>query len=413
MKILVTENQLDKILREDDVLLNVIKEQLDVASDRNQLVVLQQKINDLISNKAKEKAILDGISLKITPGKSGYTLQIGKEAGPMQRMATGVYALILKAGGQLSAAGIPMSSLMGEIEKIPEYKSLAEKHPEIKAQIQNGQIQGRVYADDQNQGFFKFTRQRALTDKKEMKYAIPIGQEYPFGEFFDRNKVNFKFPDGTFGVLESGYLTADLVATQIRLSAPAAQQVSPTIQISPMEFQDTFNFNDVEFKDVNATGQQIQAFVQQIKGYIQKYGQPFIEHFKLANPTIYGYASVDGDPNQEIVGEYKPCSGNKTRKDYDLCLSTERAKKIAELLNQELPELGDVFQFKGMGETTKWGPGWTAQSPTIPEKTAPNRRYVLGPIKPFTVTVQPQANQPAPAQPAQVNRPAAVPQTGV
>ena len=54
------------------------------------------------------------------------------------------------------------------------------------------------------------------------------------------------------------------------------------------------------------------------------------------------------------------------------------------MLNQYLPELGGAIKFKGLGETTKWGPGWTPQNPTIPEQTAPNRRYFLSGIKPFT-----------------------------
>ena len=68
-------------------------------------------------------------------------------------------------------------------------------------------------------------------------------------------------------------------------------------------------------------------------------------------PTIKGYASRDGDPAEQITGQYQPCGGNKTRADYDLCLSHERAKLIANILNKGLPELDGAFQFKGMGET--------------------------------------------------------------
>lgn len=388
MKILVTENQFKKILRTEDILSKVIKEELEVASDKNLVVVLQQKINDLISNKAKEKTILDGISLKVVPMNGGYTLQVGRKASVMKPMAKGVYALIVKAGGDFTAAEIPMSTIMGEVEKIAEYKSLVEKHPEIKAQVQSGKILGRVYADDNDQGFFKFTRQRTLPDKKEMKYAIQIGQEYPFGEFFERNKVDFKFPDGTFGTLETGNLVADLTSTQIKIAPPQTQEGTTPVQIKPLQLLDSFNITDAEFKDENTTNQQLQSFVQQVKGYVENYGPGFIEQFKAQNPMVLGYTSVDGDPNQAIVGEYKPCSGNRTRKEYDLCLSHERAKKIAEILNKELPELSNAFQPKGMGETTQWGPGWTPQSPTIPETTAANRRIVLNPIQPFTVTSQ-------------------------
>ena len=93
------------------------------------------------------------------------------------------------------------------------------------------------------------------------------------------------------------------------------------------------------------------------------------------------------DPNQAITGKYQPCSGNKTRKDYDLCLSQERSKVIADRLNKALPELGNAFKFKGMGETNHFnGVGWTKENPTIPDETAPNRAYTLSPIKPFMAT---------------------------
>ena len=127
-------------------------------------------------------------------------------------------------------------------------------------------------------------------------------------------------------------------------------------------------------------------FVQQMKSLIEKYGETFIKYIHSQSPTIIGYSSIDGDPAQQITGEYQPCSGNGTRQEYDLCLSQERAKKIAEMLNQSLPELEGAFKFKGMGETNQFGPGWTKENPTIPEQTAPNRRYVLTPIKPFTPT---------------------------
>ena len=126
------------------------------------------------------------------------------------------------------------------------------------------------------------------------------------------------------------------------------------------------------------------AFVQQMKTLIQQYGEQFVKFVQSQNPTVLAYSSIDGDPAQPINGGYQPCAGNKTRQEYDLCLSQERAKKIAEILNSQLPELGGAIKFKGMGETNQFGPGWTKDSPTIPEQTSPNRRYVLTQMAAFT-----------------------------
>jgi hypothetical protein len=180
----------------------------------------------------------------------------------------------------------------------------------------------------------------------------------------------------------------NLSSIPLRLTQAAAPTPEQPVSISTMAMGDLFTYDEVSFKDPAIVDQQLGKFVQEVKDIVAKYGQPFIDHFKSQAPTVLGYSSIDGDPNQEIRGAYQPCAGNKIRRDYDLCLSQERAKVIADELNKRLPELGGSIKFKGMGETTQWGPGWTKESPTIPEKTAPNRRYVLSPIKPFVGKAQ-------------------------
>jgi len=389
MRIIVSENQFRKIMGVEGVPSDVLLEQVAVASDQNALTIVQQAINTIISDPKKEKALLDGINLMLLKGKDTFILQIGEKKYPMNNVNQGIYTVIIPAGEAFSFSAIPMASFASEIEKIPEFKDLAARHPELKSQIQSGKVLGQLYTDKVNQGHFQLNIKRELLDRKEEKMAVPVSKPYPLGEFLQSNKVAFRLPGGLFAVLESGNLMADIVSTPLRIAAPPQKAYTAPINVQAMALADVFNFADVSFKDEARTSQQIQAFVGQIKQFIDKFGTPFIEHFKSQNPTIYGYSSVDGDPNQKIIGEYKPCSGYGTRKEYDLCLSTQRAKAIAEILNKELPELGGVFQFKGMGETTQWGPGWTPENPTVPEQTAPNRRYVLNPIKPYVSRGEP------------------------
>jgi hypothetical protein len=383
MKIIISEKQVKYILGSPDI----INEQNDVPTDNNTLIVLQNSINDLIDKKQKE--ILDTTTLRIVGNAQDLKMTIGKKSYDMKEMVRGVYAIVIPPNSTFPFDGSPMSTIMPEIEKINEYKILVEKHPEIKTQIEKGTIKGTVYTDEQNQGTFKFTVSRKLDDSADMKSAVAFGTPYPFGEFLERNKLIYKFKNGLFGTLESGQISVNLSSIPLKLtttqSSPGMVPTAP-IQITPMTLGDLFNYNDVEFKDDNIANQQMAKFIQQMKSLIEKYGEPFIKHIYSQNPTILAYSSIDGDPVQKIVGEYKPCSGNKTRQDYDLCLSQERAKKIAEVLNQALPELEGAIKFKGMGETNQFGPGWTKEAPTIPEQTAPNRRYVLSPINPFTAT---------------------------
>jgi len=371
MKIAISESQLDKILKDPDV----IKEQAVGNNDQSLLQVLQNKINDTIDKKQKE--MLDQTTINIVLEKGMVSVKIGEKTYPMQIMVKGVYATVIPPKSKVTFGGPPMSSLVPEIEKMAEYKNLLERHPEIKDQITSTNTVGTIYTDVQNQGTFKLTITRELFDRKDEKYAVPFGTEYPLGEFFERNRVVYKFKNGTFGTLESGGLMMDLSSVKLGFNVPIAPTKPATITVDTLVLQDMFNFNDDEFKNPDQVAQQIGTYVQEIKGYIQKYGQPFIDGYKSKNPMVLGYSSMDGDPNQKITGDYKPCAGAGSRQEYDMCLSRERSRKIAEELNKALPELGGAIKFKGMGETTKWGPGWTKEKPTIPEQTAPNRRYLV------------------------------------
>lgn len=378
MKIIISKKHLNQILDNS----NIISEQVQTSNDEKSLIVLQNRINDIIDKKQKE--ILDQTGIKVLVNENGVNLEIGKKDFLMKPMVKGIYALIIPPNNALSFGKILMDSILPEIEKIPEYKSLVNVHPELKDQIQQNGIQGTLYTDDQDQGMFKFTVSRKPMAMEDMKYAIEFGREYPLGEFLNRNKLIYKFKNGTFGTLESGALFMNLKSIDLRINSPATKTVTQPITINTVAIGDVFNFDSVEFKDPASVEKQISSFVRDIKMGIQQYGQQFIDHVKSQNPTVFGYSSVDGDPDQNISGGYKPCSGSGTRRNYDMCLSRERSRVIADMLNQYLPELGGAIKFKGLGETTKWGPGWTPQNPTIPEQTAPNRRYFLSGIKPFT-----------------------------
>ena len=382
MKIIISEKHFDKILAET----NIINEQNEavnneVTNDERTLIVLQNRINDIIDK--KEKEILDQTGISVLVDKEGVKLQIGEKSYPMKPMVQGIYAIVIPPSSTISVGGPAIGNLLPEVEKLAEYKTLVERHPEIKSQIESATVKGIIFTDEQNQGTFKFTVTRKPMDMGDLKSAVDFGTEYPLGEFMERNKLIYKFKNGTFGTLESGQLSMNLSGITIKINPPRGVAPETPVQVQSMAIGDVFNFDSVDFKDENAAQQQYGAFIQQMKGNIQKYGELFIAHIKTQRPSIYGYSSIDGDPDQAISGGYKPCAGSGKRRDYDMCLSRERARVIADILNKSIPELGGAIGFKGFGETTKWGPGWTKENPTIPEQTAANRRYILSPIKPF------------------------------
>ena len=99
MKILIFEKHLKKILADPDI----ISEQMETANDERSLIVLQNRINDIIDKKQKE--ILDKTGIKIIIDKGAIKLQIGEKAYNMKPMVQGVYALVLMPKSKLSFGG--------------------------------------------------------------------------------------------------------------------------------------------------------------------------------------------------------------------------------------------------------------------------------------------------------------------
>lgn len=395
MKIIVNESQFKKIVGVGNVPSEVLIEQIAAANPMNHTFVLQQKINDILGDEKKLTSILNDVSIGIElTGSDEYALHFGNKKYQMRRVRPGNHALVIPKGKSIAGGEIPMSLVMPEIEKLSEYKEYVEQNPNIKAQLERQPISAELHAGDTGeQSYFHFEvigPDSARLTRQHKKSAVSITQPYPLGEFFERQPIILQFPKqyGDFyGILSVSDVESDI--SQITLTAPMGGGVeNKQSYLSPERFVfsglgDVFNFGDVTFRNEEAVNQELQAYISKLKGFIDKYGQPFIEYVKSQNPMVYGYSSRDGAPDEQIQGKYQPCSGNKTRSEYDMCLSTERARIIADVLNQGLPELGGAFKYKGVGETDKWGPAWTPENAeTItPEDTSPNRRYLVSPFK--------------------------------
>ena len=396
MKIIVNEDQFKKIVGVESVDTDLLIEQVSGVNPQNQLFVLQQKINDILRDEKRLAAILNDVSISVNlVGNDEYSLSFGNKTYPMRRIKPGTHALVIPKGKSIAGGTIPMSLLMPEIEKLSEYKELVEKNPNIKVQLEAKPVNAELVAGNTgDQSYFHFeviSPDSQRLDRKDKKLAVDISRPYPLGEFFLRQPIYLKFPKQygeVYAILSSADIESDI--SQITLiDKPinaGTTKKQPQITSEMFQFQglgDVFEFGDVTFKNEQGVHQELQQYIARMKDFADKYGQSFINYVKKQNPIIYGYASRDGDPTEQIQGKYQPCSGNKTRGEYDVCLSNERAKTIATILNQGLPEFGGVFKYKGIGETDKWGPAWTPENATTitPVDTAPNRRYLLSPFK--------------------------------
>lgn len=403
MKILVTENQFKKILREEEVLLKVIKEQVKTASAQNNapdntpvddtalINDLNKAIYTLVNEEKKKNGLSNNLHIKVVGGAKNLSLIIGQiDTGtevsykfPIdQEIYNQTHRIQYKLpiSTRISAGIQPMGPLLGEIEKLESYQRLAPKHPELTTQIQKGVINGEIKPAGDN-AYFSFA-----TGSDPGNFSIKWGEPFPLGSFFKgsaktkkkllkkgEEEVNPKsgnaanslvyngLAPNTFGYLQSSELEVEFVPTVLKLQQ-AAPVVQAPVEIVMPQLTDLFAKDSISFANPAAATQQLNNFATLVKKNVIDAGPEAIKHFLEEKPTIEGYASIDGNPDQPIAGgAYSGCakSGNGTRKDYDLCLSNERARTIAEYLNKH-PLLtglgGKAFGFIGKGETTEFGP---------------------------------------------------------
>ena len=142
-----------------------------------------------------------------------------------------------------------------------------------------------------------------------------------------------------------------------------------------LPLEDQFKYDTVDFVDNAKTMEKINEFISKLKEYDEQYPEDFRNHVKGTKPVVYGYASIDGDPEENITGKFSPCKSEKTRGEYNKCLSQYRAQKVAEILNRELSDVEmNVFTGSGEGETDTFAKGMKWPQVTDRSKTAPNRR---------------------------------------
>ena len=176
--------------------------------------------------------------------------------------------------------------------------------------------------------------------------------------------------------------------------------------ITPIELKldlvDAFAFDKVE--DTDGTSLWHENGGKQFDDFIKKYNQTkeensmvwdqYLEFLKDKGVIIYGYASRDDDPNEDMIGDYIKCNkdeklgGTKqARRDYNQCLSQKRADQVIKDIVALLPELDGVFTGKGRGESCKSGNCWKSGNAVNTDLTKEDRR-VTGTFPKFKTTIK-------------------------
>lgn len=332
-----------------------------------------------------------------------YSVTIKGEGGqknfPLEKINEYTYQGSIKES--FIVGEVRTESIIDELKTDPKVKLFLDKNPTFEDEILNGLVNAILRADRQGTG--KFILSFGGIKRGKLEGGVPAGQEYPLGDFFEKNSLPMVVNKDTGAFLQSGGISMSLskfyfsgpgVSTYTKTSGGTKPSTGTTTTDTVIKLNftlvDAFKFDETNFVDEAKALEQIDAFVSKVKGGVQKYGQELSQHIMKAEPSIVGYASVDADPNEKITGKFTQCKSEPNRGEYNKCLSEYRANRIAEIINQKLEGTGVSLNFFGAGETTQFGPGWTKEKPTTTQETAPNRRFTLTPIPPFSKVIKGQ-----------------------
>jgi hypothetical protein len=386
----------------------IIAEQPEMTSNPDMVRYIEEKINlEILPNKQTE--MLNAFTIRVEQGGDGtFSVVIKGISGgkplegevPLNKERE--YFYVGEFDGEFSIGQISMAFAVGILKEDPRIERFFQENPKYVTEIENGIVDAIIRTDRQNGGRFKLS----FTGKPEKNIrqdTVNAGVEYPLGNYFKNNILPMKVNKDVYAFLESGGLTLKLSkfffldnpnlgnkVTIPRTSTSTGKTPSETTIKIEFSLVDVFKFDETNFIDEESSMSQINSFVEKLKLNANRHGKPLTDHVMKSSPKIVGYASVDANPEQKITGKFGACKSRATRGEYNQCLSEARAKRIADIINEKLTGTGFSFGFYGAGETTKFGPGWTQQVPTKMEQTAPNRRFELTPIPPFSKTIKGQ-----------------------
>ena len=380
-----------------------IQEALHYIEDKINVEILpkmQVEILNQYTIKVNRKIVPD----EDNPGRNiaSYSVTIKGQGGekeyPLQKVNENVYRG--KIDESFIVGEVKTELIIDELKSDPKVKLFLDKNTTFEEEILNGLVKAIVRTDRQGTGNFILSFGEIRRGKIEG--GVPAGEEYPLGDFFQKNRLSMVVNKDLGAFLESGGISMTL--SKFYFSGPGVSDYAKTPPKTPppstgtttsdtrinlsFSLVDVFKFDETSFVDEGTALGQIDTFVNTINDGFKKYGEELSQHIMKFEPAIVGYASIDADPNEKITGKFAACKSKPTRGEYNKCLSEFRAEKISKIINDKLTGTNVSLKFFGAGETTKFGPGWTKEKPTTTKETAPNRRFTLTPIPPFSKVIK-------------------------
>jgi outer membrane protein OmpA-like peptidoglycan-associated protein len=370
---------------------------------------LNEKIkNVLLSNKNK---VYQNVTVTISPKGKDLSLEFASQTNPNNTKiidvpATNISGVFEKKVSNFNVTfeTLKLSEVYSEIfDNDPTLYQLYNNDNSVKSQMDNAFVPLYIYSE--NNGRISISNYDNTRKNRKGNNKFVEGDMTTLDKFFNNAGADFGVGNSILAVGFGG-IVSDLGEIKINKTGPVPPPEPPPVADS-FEFvlEDNFIFDEINLtpeglKKYNEKKFELQVFLKKIGDNQNIKGNTTISDIINTNVIIYGYASIDGDPNENITNAkklYEPCrsSGNGSRKDYNMCLSQKRAEYIANDLNTFIGEIklpdGDtlLLRFKnavknwavgiGKGETSEFsGKKWpeTKGNTSI---TAPDRRVVFTP----------------------------------
>lgn len=355
--------------------------------------VLVDKLNDKIKSVMieKQKEILSDVKVEVDQNGDNLVLKFSSEnESPFN------ITLRPQGRGSYSVAGtfdrnipsIPLSNFYDEIFKDKDLMRYYEENENIKSQMDELKVPIRMYSDPRVE-FKIFVLDNNRKRRRSDDYVK--GAQTNLGFFYSNAGAKFGVSRNIILDTEAGGLAVKLGEVNILPpQSPEGETVTPEFATEKIKLDlvDVFRFDTIDMNDPSGYQEILNKFKKDLKFGID--GMTGLKRFlERQNLVVNGYASRDNDPNEKVQGKFSGCRGygDGTRGQYNLCLSEERAKKVAEDLQEIFNSLGInvTIKSKGHGETGKFGPAWSKEKPTKPKDTQPNRRITFN-IPKYTET---------------------------
>ena len=287
------------------------------------------------------------------------------------------------------------------------FKKLISLHPEIKDQMDNMKISllmGPLKNIDGIPSFKLFQYDKSNASRKGKKSINArrkklksndkfwgFNTKIPLMDFFNGHPMAWG-RNRFFIEIEMGSIGLYLDEVGLVNFGDEGETVTPEFASEniKLDLVDVFKFDTIDMNDPSGYQEVLVKFKSDLNDGLTGL-KGFKEFLQKQNLVVNGFASRDNDPNEKVQGKFSGCRGygDGTRGQYNLCLSEERAKKVAEDLQEIFNSFGInvTIKSKGHGETSKFGPAWSKEKPTKPKDTQPNRRITFN-IPKYTETIR-------------------------